>query len=207
MTTLHQFSTQNTDESVSKSSATEPLHGPRSPENSCKETPQKLKRKRVRRERIELDKLRLESHKLETELALLQGIYKGRVPHEIHSKRRVAANSKTTHGYQLIAPRKKETQFVWQDIAQRQLQERWRAQTTNKELREQLQAECELARQMMVLLHRNANAKVPFTTAMSCLFNGFVNDQHLAALGALSERKQMLHNDDEAVFKDQAVRA
>ncbi|KAG3146234.1 hypothetical protein C6341_g18115 [Phytophthora cactorum] len=107
MTTLNQFSTQNADESVSKSFATEPLHGPRSPENSCKETPQKLKRKRVRRERIELDKLRLESHKLETELALLQGIYKGRVPHEIHSKRRVAANSKTTHGYQLIAPRRK----------------------------------------------------------------------------------------------------
>ncbi|KAG3146235.1 hypothetical protein C6341_g18116 [Phytophthora cactorum] len=46
---------------------------------------------------------------------------------------------------------------------------------------------------------------------MSCLFNGFVNgfvnDQHLAALGALNERQQMLHSDDEAVFKDQAVRA
>ncbi|KAG6959382.1 hypothetical protein JG687_00008824 [Phytophthora cactorum] len=50
-----------------------------------------------------------------------------------------------------------------------------------------LQAESELARQMIVLLHRNANAK------------------HLAALGALNERQQMLHSDDEAVFKDQAV--
>ncbi|ETK81926.1 hypothetical protein L917_12360 [Phytophthora nicotianae] len=161
----------------------------RSPQSTVQNTPQKPKRKRVRRERIELDQLRLESHKLQRELAQLQGIHNGRDQNEIHTKTRSFANSKITDGYQLIAPRKKELRSVWQEIARRQLQERWKAQTTNRELREQLQAEYELGRQMMVLLHRNVHAK------------------HSTELKVLNKRRSLLLDHEKSVFKDQELQA
>ncbi|POM61872.1 hypothetical protein PHPALM_29046 [Phytophthora palmivora] len=130
---------------------------------------------------MELDLLRLQAHKLQTELDQLQGIHNC----ETMKKKRVIADSETIHQFCLIEPRKKNSGFVWQEIAKRQLNERLRAQTANRELREQLQAEYSLGRQMMILLHRNAK---------------------LTTLKNPNKKRNLLH-DNEAVFKDQLAQA
>lgn len=114
---------------------------------------QKPKKKRIRRERVELDYLRRESRKLQAELVQLQRAYRQR--HGRTSQLR-EPGSRPMFGNRQIVPRIKETEFVWQGIAERQLKERLRVQSRNRELREQLEAECELEKRMTTLLcHKN----------------------------------------------------
>ncbi|KAL4116944.1 hypothetical protein PRIC2_012395 [Phytophthora ramorum] len=154
----------------------------------------KPKLKRVRRDKVELDHLRLETRKLQVELAQMQAIHTQQ--RGISSQQRVKGanyrapeNSQAMYGYRLIAPRKRVKEFMWQHIAESQLKERMRAQTRNQELREQLKAECELGRQMMILLHRRPMS------------------QHSAALQDLHGRHSIPIKSPNDIFEDQVVQA
>ncbi|ETO70526.1 hypothetical protein F444_13005 [Phytophthora nicotianae P1976] len=120
----------------------------------------KPRRTHVEYKRTELDQLLLESYKLETELTQLQGVYQAREQSDPSSKNQNIAKATKAHGYRLIEPRKTVARFVWEEIARHQLKDRWRAQTTNIELRDKLQTEYKLERQMVALLNRSMRAKL-----------------------------------------------
>ncbi|GMF57548.1 unnamed protein product [Phytophthora fragariaefolia] len=125
-------------------------------------------KKRVRREKVELDSLRIELRKLHTELVQLQALGMGSrgVFGEqcgVGATGMASKTDSTMQNYRLIAPRENRKRYVWQELAERQLKEKLRVLNRNRELREQLQAQYDLGRQLIALLHRQPNPKVSST--------------------------------------------
>ncbi|OWZ19482.1 hypothetical protein PHMEG_0006276 [Phytophthora megakarya] len=138
--------------------------------------PEQPKPKRVRREKVELDQLRFEAHKLQTELNQLQGIQKCKTMR----MKRTFANEQSKHGNRIMAT---DSKSVWKEVAKHQQDERLRSHTINQELRDRLQAECCLGRQLMTLLHRNTKVRMS------------------------PQSRKLPLDDDEAIFKIHLVQA
>ncbi|OWZ03578.1 hypothetical protein PHMEG_00024665 [Phytophthora megakarya] len=138
---------------------------------------------------MELECLRREAVRMECELLRLQELkiqYTGDVCVRDESCTSIIPDTNVMKSFRHIKPRKVHKNFVWKEIAKRQLKERWRAYSENRELRERLVREYELGRHMQELLQKQQLSK--------CLA---INDNS----------GSMLLRDDSDVFKEQLIQA
>ncbi|KAG7391157.1 hypothetical protein PHYBOEH_006784 [Phytophthora boehmeriae] len=104
-----------------------------------------MKKNRARRRaKHQYEELRQEADKLEGDLDVLRQLRMQRSEYA-----RQVNEGKAKQGSAFTSPTQ---HFVWRKIAERQFKERWRAQSRNRELRSQLEAEFKLGRQLQTLL-------------------------------------------------------